>query len=413
MLLNRHFALLWQGQAISQLGNQAFLIAATYLTLERTGSSSLVAAVMMASTLPLAVVGPIGGAFADRHSRRAILVTTDLLRGVAVGGVGLALVASDASALHVPLLVAVAAISGFLAALFAPAAQALLPELVPAERLAPANALMHMSGQACTLLGQAAGGALYVAWGAAPLLLFDAASFVYAGVSTSFIPPDRPMRRATGRLKAVLGQYASELREGMAHVSRGGLVPLLVTFAGVNFLFMPVFVLLPLYVRDVLVRGPEWYGFLLAASAAGAVTGSAASALLPTRWPRSHVVLGCIAGIALGVLALAYTERPWIAFPAFALIGTLASVINVVVITLIQSAVSSEVRGRVMAIVIAISTAAVPLGMAAGGVAGDVFRDSLAAVFAACGIALSVLVLFAWWSSAMVIVEARRSEPSR
>jgi hypothetical protein len=42
---------------------------------------------------------------------------------------------------------------------------------------------------------------------------------------------------------------------------------LILAFAGGNFLFTPVFVLLPVYVSDRLGRGPEWYGFLLAARA--------------------------------------------------------------------------------------------------------------------------------------------------
>jgi hypothetical protein len=46
---------------------------------------------------------------------------------------------------------------------------------------------------------------------------------------------------------------------------------ILTTFAAVNFLFMPVFVLLPFYVRDVLGGGPEWYGLLLAGAGAGAL----------------------------------------------------------------------------------------------------------------------------------------------
>lgn len=72
-LFSRSFILLWQGQLVSQLGNQAFLIATTYYTLEGTGSATLVGVVMMASTVPIVLLGPIGGTLADRHSRRAIL----------------------------------------------------------------------------------------------------------------------------------------------------------------------------------------------------------------------------------------------------------------------------------------------------------------------------------------------------
>jgi MFS family permease len=138
-LFSRHFVILWQGQLVSQLGGQAFLIATSYYTLEATGSASLVATVMMASTIPLAVLSPIGGTFADRHSRRAILVGTDLSRGLAVGALGVYLLLDLASTPHVAAIVAVAFFGGVMEALFAPAVQALIPELVPAHRLSAAR----------------------------------------------------------------------------------------------------------------------------------------------------------------------------------------------------------------------------------------------------------------------------------
>jgi hypothetical protein len=69
-LLGRDFLLLWQGQ----LGNQAFLVATMSWTLEATGSPGLMGLLLMASTLPAVVVGPIAGAMAERHSLRALIV---------------------------------------------------------------------------------------------------------------------------------------------------------------------------------------------------------------------------------------------------------------------------------------------------------------------------------------------------
>lgn len=408
-LFNRHFVLLWQGQLVSQFGNQAFLLAATYFALEGTGSASVVAIVMMAFTLPLAIVGPFGGAIADRHSRRTILVVTDLLRSLTIGSVGLYLVFSpQATSLHLIMLVVAAGVSGIMGALFAPAAQAVIPDLVPSDRLASANALTQMSGQTCSLIGQALGGVLYVAWGAAALLLFDAASFAYAGLSTWFIPADRRRDRTRQTVTEIIRQYVADTREGLLYVwHRRGMVSLLVIFAGVNMLFMPVFVLLPLYVRDVLGRGPEWYGFLLSASGGGALAGSLAAGTLATKAPhRGRLMVRSVAGIAICVLALASTRQPAVALTAFVIIGMLSSLINVMVITIFQSAAPTEVRGRVMAVVIALSTAAVPIGMGAGGLLGDVWRDSLRIVFGGCGVAIGGLIAIAWSSSAFADVLA-------
>ena len=393
-LFDRNFVLLWQGQLVSQLGNQAFLIATSVYLLETTGSATLVAGTMMAATVPLAILAPIGGTVADRHSRRAILVATDLLRASAIGALGLFLLwQPDLTPRHLAAIVAVAGFSGVMSALFAPAFQALLPDLVPTGRLAQANSVSQMSHQASTLIGQAAGGLLYVAWGPAGLLLFDSFSFAYAGVATWLLPPDRRMPAPKASIRFTMRRYAADTRQGMAYVwRRRGMLAVLGIFAGVNCLFMPVFVLLPFYTQDVLEAGPEWYGFLLAGSGAGALAGSIAAGLVLTRISaHATLIRSCIVGVACAVVLLAATESTWPALAAFVTIGALSSLVNVTVITAFQSAVPADVRGRVMALVIALSTAAVPLGMAIGGVLGDLWGGSLPQVLAGSGFAIALL----------------------
>lgn len=402
-LFGRHFALLWQGQLVSQLGNQAFLIATTIYLLEGTGSATLVATAMMAGTIPLAVLGPIGGAIADRHSRRWILVTTDWARAASIGGLAMLVFwRPDITRVHVSLIVTIALFNGVMSALFAPALQSLVPDLVGGEDLPAANAINQVSTQTSTLVGQALGGVLYVAWGPATLLLFDAASFGYAGVATWLLPVDRNPPRASVSTARALRQYVADTRGGLSYVrQRRGMTSVLGIFAAVNCLFMPVFVLLPFYVRDVIGAGPQWYGFLLSAAGVGALSGSLTAGVWLRRLRDPVVpVRVCLAGVAIGVLLLATTDVRWLALAAFVLIGAQSSMINVAVITRFQSAVPASLRGRVMALVIAVATAAAPLGMAFGGIVGDMWRSSLPTLFAASGAALAVLATLSWTSAA-------------
>ena len=398
-VLTRNFILLWQGQFVSHLGNQAFLIATTFHVLEVTGSATLVAVVMMAATIPLVILGPVGGTVADRHSRRSILIATDLSRAAAIGALAVVLLwQPDPMARRIGLIVTVAAFNGIMSALFAPAFQAIVPDLVPTDRLATANSINQMSSQTSTLVGQALGGVLYVAWGPAVLLLLDAISFAYAGLATWFLPADRAVPQGTTTVRLAFQRYAADTRAGMAYVwRRTGMTAVLGIFAGVNCLFMPVYVLLPFYTRGVLGSGPEWYGFLLSGAGIGALAGSGAASVM-LRKVRAHtaVVRVCLAGVAAGVLLLAATASPWVALAAFVAIGALSSMINVTVITAFQSAVPAEVRGRVMALVIALSTAAVPIGMGLGGVLGDRWRHSLPLAFAGSGSAIAILAGLSW-----------------
>jgi MFS transporter, DHA3 family, macrolide efflux protein len=397
--VNRNFVLLWHGQLVSQLGNQAFLIATAFYLVERTGSALSVAALMIGATLPLVLLGPLAGAVADRHSRRSILIVTDLIRAASIGG--LAAVVLWQPVLTSPVLtivVGVATFNGVMLALFAPAYQALIPELVPAEDLGTANAISQMSGQAATLIGQAAGGVFYAWGGIAPLLVIDALSFAYAAFATWFIPPDRPAEQGRRDVMAALERYLADTREGLLYVWRGtGMAVVLGIFSGVNCLFMPVFVLLPFYARETLNAGPQWYGFLLSGSGLGALVGSLmAGIVLRTLRHRAGLVRLCLCGVAASVLMLAMTTSPWVALALFVAIGSMSSMINVTVITAFQTAVDVHIRGRVMALLIALSMVATPIGIGLGGVLGDIWRSSLSLVIAGSGVAIAVLGGLSW-----------------
>jgi len=111
-------------------------------------------------------------------------------------------------------------------------------------------------------------------------------------------------------LRRSLDNYAVETTDGLRFVRRqSGMVRLLATFAGVNFLFMPIFVLLPLYVRTALSASVEWYGFLLAGSGGGALCGATLAGFFLSRGRTNTRMLGiCIGAIAAAVLVVSATS---------------------------------------------------------------------------------------------------------
>jgi MFS family permease len=394
-LFGRDFLLLWQGQLVSQLGNQAFLVATMSWTLEATGSPALMGLLLMASTLPAVVFGPIAGAVADRHSRRGLIVAADLLRGLGhLVLAGVLVAAPEATGLIVPVLVAMGFASGILGALLTPALAAAVPDLVPAHRLAAANSLHHMSTQTAALVGQAAGGVAYAWAGAAGLVLFDGLTFVVSAAFAALARVPSPASRPEGARQDRAAAYLGDVREGLRWLwARPALRSLVLVFAAVNFLFTPVFVLLPVYVKDVLVRGTEWYGFLLAAAGGGAMAGAALAALLPAG--RKAVVVSLL-GIGACTLLLGARLSSPLALAALAVVGLFSGILNVKVMTMLQEATPAELRGRVLAVTVAVAGAAVPAGLGLGGLAGGVLRSALPLVLAACGAGIvAVAAVFA------------------
>ena len=136
-LFNRHFLLLWQGQFVSQLGNQAHAIAMMFGLKHATGSASLMGLIMMLSMLPGVLLGPLAGTIVDNYSRKKIIVIADILSGLFVLLLAaIMLFAPQATRLTVIWLTVVSIALGVIAAVFRPAISASIPDLVPALQVA-------------------------------------------------------------------------------------------------------------------------------------------------------------------------------------------------------------------------------------------------------------------------------------
>lgn len=398
LLANRNFILLWQGQFVSQAGNQAFAVAMIYWLMQETGSATLMGLLMMVSILPAIVLGPIGGAVADRHSRKHIIVFADAVRGIVVLGFAILLLAiPQATTLTVAMLFAVVLLKGIAGAAFQPAVAAAIPDMVPPEKIAAANSMNQFSIQTAILCGQAAGGILYRILGAPVLFAIDGASYILSAISEAFIriPESKPVNVPSGR--SALASYGADTVEGLRHVWRhGGMRSLLITAAAVNFLAMPVIVLLPFFVSLTLQKGAEWYGFLLAAMGAGALLGYAAIGTSKISAPRRPLVIAvCFVTVSLSISMLAIVSKPVHALVLFVALGFCTGVINIMVITIFQVGSPTGLRGRIMSVVYTLSSAVSPLGMAVGGMLGDATGMSLSAIYFGCSVLMLTTILVA------------------
>lgn len=403
LLFNRNFFLLWQGQLVSQLGSQAFVIATAYWTMETTGSASLIGLVMMLSTLPMIVLGPFGGTLADRHSRRAIIIVSDMICGIGVLSLAaLMLLAPQSSGAAFWWLCVVVTVVGCVRAVFQPAISAAIPDLVEAGRVAGANSMMQFSVQASTFVGQGLGGVLYRVLGAPVLFLIDGLSYLLSAVSETFIELPAPERKPAANPRAAFAAFLGDTKAGFRYVWHNrGMRFLLLASSAFNFFIVPVFVLLPFYAQDQLNAGAAWYGFLLAGLSGGSVLGYvAAGALsLPGR-RRSAVLIASFLGAALLMASLGFTASRFAALGLLASVGVLSGFINVNVLTLFQTRALPDMRGRVMSLVITLATAVAPLGMLLGGLLGDATARNLPLIFAGCGAGAALVVLAASTSRA-------------
>ena len=172
-LQEREFRLFFTGQMVSLLGDAVTPFALAWAVLDLTGSARDLGFVLAAKIAPLVVFLLVGGVFADRLPRRAVMLTADVAR-MAVQAATAALLLSHTARIWE--LVVLQALAGTGTAFFNPASTGLTPMIVSPGRLQEANALRGMSMASTQFAGPAVAGILIVTVGPGYALAIDARS---------------------------------------------------------------------------------------------------------------------------------------------------------------------------------------------------------------------------------------------
>ncbi|MEV7185635.1 MFS transporter [Kitasatospora sp. NPDC093102] len=317
-----------------------------------------VSAVTAATTVPWLLFALPAGAYADRFERRLLMVLADLLRAVVLV-LTVVLLAADRLTFW-PLLTA-AFLLGVGEVLFDCASFALLPSVVPKERLESANGrLFAVQTVGRDLLGQVVGGVLFTVGRAVPLLL-DAVSFL---VSAALLRAVRGPAPEPGTAPpAEKPRLSADIREGVALVLRDPLLRTLTVSAGViNAVYLGQIAVFVILVRDVLELPDSAYGALLAAGAIGGVVGGMVASRLTTAIGRVPALVGNLALMGVAGLAVGATDRVWVVSVAYCLTGFALMVWNVVAVSLRQTIIPDRMLGRATGVYRLFAWGAMPLG---------------------------------------------------
>ncbi|MBN1411823.1 MAG: MFS transporter [Spirochaetales bacterium] len=329
-LFNRNFLLLWQGQFISQMGTQMAIIGEIFWVKHSLHMATLVGLTSILWTLTTILFGPIGGSFADTHSRKKIIVLCDILSGIGFFSLSIVIFTMpDALWLIFGLIITLAIINGIIFSAFNPAIQASVPDIVPARDLQRANSITSSSYQISVLVGQSLGGVIFKVIGAPFMFLVNSLSFLYCGITESFIKlPDRTKKMAKGNLKKTIRAHMANIAEGLKYIfSNKGLRSSLTTIAVLNFFSSPIIVLLPFFVEDTLHIGAEWYGFFMGGFGMGAIVGYILTGILDLKGKvKSSAYVFSITVMAVLGIIFALSGNPVISLIAFTLIGILKRV---------------------------------------------------------------------------------------
>ena len=367
ILINRNFALLWVGQAISFSGDVVFdttlvLWVATQLARGQQWTPLAVGGVFLSAVLPMFVVAPFAGVFVDSwpdkrktmlrmYSASSLLI---LLLFPLTGLVPLPFLAAD----HLPIwwrlgaIYAITLLVGTLAQFFNPSEMALLSDIVDEPYRARATGLHSLTLHLAELLGPVLGAVFFFSVGIQWSLLLDALSFVVAFLAIlSLHVPAQKSSVEEESAPEKQGTLIGEFREGLRFFTASRiLVTLIITGVLLELCTGTRNTLGIFFLAENLHMAARFYGFLGTAFGGGLIIGAALAGTFGQRIGFARMYW--LSAVGYGLLLILYARMTSFA-PALVVLflqGTINGVTEVLMISLVIQVSGRDFVGRALSV---------------------------------------------------------------
>lgn len=376
-LQERNFRLFFIGQLISLHGTWMQSVAQAWLVYRLTESGFMLGLTGTATLLPTLIFGLLGGALADRFSRKKLLIVVQTL---AMGQALVLAVLTLAGWITPWLVVGLTLLLGLVQAVETPVRQSFVAQLVPRDVLHNAIGLNSSMFHLARFFGPAIAGFLVAWYGEGTVFAINAFSFLAVIVSLYFIT------EAPKKVDVDAGARYTGFWAGVKFAARHPLVGAALLSVALTSIFgSATVVLLPIYVGEIFNQGPESLGWLMAMLGVGSLL---AALGLARRQNISHLEKRiALAGVGMALSLMLFSWNPlfWLALLILPLVGFAATSVYASSNALVQFSVPDQLRGRIMAIYTVCLHGMVSLGqLALGGLADWIGVPLTVLLSAAC-----------------------------
>lgn len=337
-LIDRDVTLYILGRFLWMAANQSNNVAVGWLVYDVTRSAWALGLIGLAAFLPRVFVALLAGVVVDRHDRRLILSVSLAVNAASTLGLLLVVTAPTVTIWYI---YALFVVNGVARGFAGPAAQALIPSLVPRTNLSRVLGLATSVSQFATMLGPALGGLLYTLGSWVPFA-FAASAFALASLLTFMIrQPTRPAAAGTVRLSDALA--------GLTFIRNRPVILGAISLDLFAVLLGGTTALLPIIASEILDVGPFGLGILRSMPALGAMMLGLYLAYVPIRRNAGRILFAAILVFGVATLGLGLSTNLFVSMAMLWLIGA-SDVFSVVIRhTLIQGDTPDHMRGRVAA----------------------------------------------------------------
>ncbi|MBN3874837.1 MFS transporter [Nostoc sp. JL33] len=388
VLKNPNFLALWGGQVFSQLADKVYLVLMialinTQFQASNQSISGWVSVLMMAFTIPAVLFGSVAGVFVDRWSKKAVLVATNVWRGILVLSIPfLVWLTHDLQPIGVLpvgfiIILCVTFLVSTLTQFFAPAEQAAIPLIVEEQHLLSANSLYTTTMMASVIVGFAVGepllaiaDGLWLQIGGSGSLgkeFLVGGSYAIAGLILFLLATKEKHHDPDTEFPHVF----SDLRDGFGYLKanhriRNALLQLIILFS----VFAALTVLAVRMAEIIPNMKASQFGFLLAAGGVGIAAGATILGQFGQRFSYTQLSLYGSMGMAASLIGLSvFTTQLWLVLLLVALLGIFGALVGIPMQTAIQTETPPEMRGKVFGLQNNVINIALSLPLALAGVA--------------------------------------------
>ena len=355
-LADQQFRLVWLAATTSAVGSAFVPVALAFAVLGIGGNATSLGLVLLAGTVAGLASFLIAGVWADRLSRRNLMLAADVVRLVVEAAVAVIILTRHARIWE--LAVAAAAMS-IATAFEGPASTGLVAQVVAADKLQKANSLLTISNSASSIVGPALAGVLVATAGAGWAFAIDSLSFAGSASFLLAMP-------SLGRTQAARQRFFAELAAGWREMAgRSWAWSTLIGNAFSNMAFSVLFVLGPVLALKRLGGASGW-GVISSAFAVGTLLGGLVAMWVKSRHPISFGMAMTTLS-ALPLLAFAASLPLWPIVVAAVIGETGGIVLNTNWDTAIQQLIPNELLARFRSYDYLLAFVAIPVGFAIAG----------------------------------------------
>ena len=398
----RGYRSLWVAGACSGVAWWTLLTGRSALAYALTGGSGSVGIVIFASLVPYLFAPPVGGVLADRFNRRTV---TAYALGVAWASALAMAVLTLVGVVEVWHLFVLSLVNGTARAIEQPAAQAMIPGLVPQQEILNAVALSSVVNYGSRLMGPAITLLILGPFGAGGTFL--AAAVLYALGFRQLRRVPRPAQAEGGSSEHPLRQFTDGIRFARAESLVGMIVLLVLAHC---LLTMSYEALMPAYAHDHLGHGNQNFSLLMIMVGAGSVVGTVVLAGVAADWHRGRLFLASalVSGLAPAALGLVTGWGPVLLTAA--LVGASQAMFLALTAVFLQTLTPDRYRGRVLSLNLTAGLGSMAFGNLGFGFVSDVWDGDLLLVMSGAGFV--ALVLATMLGGTLRDVYRRRAVPA-